>query len=603
ELEEKLAISSSQIVVEPPKATTLQQPPTPPGGWPPKKKKQASQAAARSGTHDSAAVGRSHSPASTSRVRAPTSKAKAGTESVGQVLNHNAELKRKRQAGRVLPEDDDEDSVDGSDGERPLAGTKTASGSAAATSKKGKAPQQLGTTDLKPSAHLLCHFHLLGDVCGTVRLQAMDNSHVALTAIELRAEGFQPYRCDRPMSIGVSLANLTEVVKTAEVQQPDDTATAASADPTAQPTTSAEASHPREQDIPTVQPESSQLNVQARENAGTKEADPDKQSDAVTVQPAPAPTSSSATAQIALETQTAPASVPTQESSAPVNQAAPSSEPTSADVEMQEAQPGIMHKYSCLPRLIRLPSRTLRRLQEALKKSKDLITDANFDRNEDGIRLQAMDNSHIALTAIEPRAEGFQPYRCDRPMSIGVSLANLTKVFKTGGNDDTLTIRKDDDGDPLNLLFEASKSDRVLEYELMLMDIDSEHLGIPDTQYDAVIRMSSSEFSRIVRDLGSLSESVSIDVSKEGVTFAAQGEIGNARLTLKQGSATSSAFKLDDDEDEERDEDDEEEEVKPKGRKRKRAGEGSSKGGSGGSDGEVPVSIDLQQNVNLTFSL
>ncbi|KAK0519618.1 proliferating cell nuclear antigen, partial [Tilletia horrida] len=234
---------------------------------------------------------------------------------------------------------------------------------------------------------------------------------------------------------------------------------------------------------------------------------------------------------------------------------------------------------------------------------KDLITDANFDCNEDGIRLQAMDNSHVALTAIELRAEGFQPYRCDRPMSIGVSLANLTKVVKTGGNDDTLTIRKDDDGDTLNLLFEASKSDRVLEYELMLMDIDSEHLGIPDTQYDAVIRMSSSEFARIVRDLGSLSESVSIDVSKEGVTFAAQGEIGNARLTLKQGSATSSAFKLDDDEDEERDEEDEEEEVKPKGRKRKRAGEGSSKGGSGGSDGEVPVSIDLQQNVNLTFSL
>lgn len=131
------------------------------------------------------------------------------------------------------------------------------------------------------------------------------------------------------------------------------------------------------------------------------------------------------------------------------------------------------------------------------------------------------------------------------------------------------------------------------------MDIDSEHLGIPDTQYDAVIRMSSSEFSRIVRDLGSLSESVAIDVSKEGVTFAAQGEIGNARLTLKQGSATGSAVKVDDDEDEDQDEDDEEE-VKPKARKRKR---GESSKSSGGGDGEVPVSIDLQQNVNLTFSL
>ncbi|KAK0552650.1 proliferating cell nuclear antigen [Tilletia horrida] len=238
-------------------------------------------------------------------------------------------------------------------------------------------------------------------------------------------------------------------------------------------------------------------------------------------------------------------------------------------------------------------------LKKVLDAVRDLITDANFDCNEDGIRLQAMDNSHVALTAIELRAEGFQPYRCDRPMSIGVSLANLTKVVKTGGNDDTLTIRKDDDGDALNLMFEASKSDRVLEYELMLMDIDSEHLGIPDTQYDAVIRMSSSEFSRIVRDLGSLSESVAIDVSKEGVTFAAQGEIGNARLTLKQGSATGSAVKVDDDEDEDQDEDDEEE-VKPKARKRKR---GESSKSSGGGDGEVPVSIDLQQNVNLTFSL
>ncbi|KAE8221941.1 hypothetical protein CF319_g4784 [Tilletia indica] len=245
-------------------------------------------------------------------------------------------------------------------------------------------------------------------------------------------------------------------------------------------------------------------------------------------------------------------------------------------------------------------------LKKVLDSVKDLITDANFDCNEDGIRLQAMDNSHVALTAIELRAEGFSPYRCDRPMSIGVSLANLTKVVKTGGNDDTLTIRKNDDGDSLSLMFEASKSDRVLEYELMLMDIDSEHLGIPDTQYDAVIRMSSSEFARICRDLGSLSESVAIDVSKEGVTFAAQGEIGNARLTLKQGSATSSssssAVKIDDD-DEENEEEDEDEEVKPKARKRKRAGEGGSSKSGGGGDGEVPVSIDLQQNVNLTFSL
>lgn len=39
---------------------------------------------------------------------------------------------------------------------------------------------------------------------------------------------------------------------------------------------------------------------------------------------------------------------------------------------------------------------------------------------------------------------------------------------------------------------------------MKLMDIDSEHLGIPETEYDAVIRMSSAEFARITRDLMAL---------------------------------------------------------------------------------------------------
>lgn len=121
---------------------------------------------------------------------------------------------------------------------------------------------------------------------------------------------------------------------------------------------------------------------------------------------------------------------------------------------------------------------------------------------------------------------------------------------------------------------------------MKLLDIDSEHLGIPDTQYDAVVRMSSAEFSRICRDLGSLGESVKIEVSKEGVNFATEGEIGNAKLTLKQGSGSAAAVDDDDDDDDE----------KPK-KKRKTVG-----GSGGDAEGTVPVTIELQQSVNLTFS-
>ena len=104
------------------------------------------------------------------------------------------------------------------------------------------------------------------------------------------------------------------------------------------------------------------------------------------------------------------------------------------------------------------------------------------------------------------------------------------------------------------------------EYEMKLMDIDQEHLGIPDTQYDATITMSSAEFQRICRDLSALGESVKIEASKEGVRFSSEGEVGNGSVLLKQSagregaSASSSkkAVKRDPDEDEE-----EEEEEKP----------------------------------------
>lgn len=38
------------------------------------------------------------------------------------------------------------------------------------------------------------------------------------------------------------------------------------------------------------------------------------------------------------------------------------------------------------------------------------------------------------------------------------------------------------------------------------MDIDSEHLGIPETEYEAIVRMPSSEFARICKDLSTIGD-------------------------------------------------------------------------------------------------
>jgi proliferating cell nuclear antigen len=176
----------------------------------------------------------------------------------------------------------------------------------------------------------------------------------------------------------------------------------------------------------------------------------------------------------------------------------------------------------------------LKKITEAMK---DLVTEANFDCSTTGISVQAMDSSHVSLVGLLLRAEGFDHYRCDRNISLGINLGSMAKVLKCCNNDDIVTLKSDDNGDAMTFMFENQNQDRISDFELKLMDIDSEHLGIPDTDYKAQIQMPASDFQRICRDLAILGDTVTIAVGKSGVKFSVTGELGSGNMTLKENTS------------------------------------------------------------------
>merc|ERR1712106_1070048 len=63
--------------------------------------------------------------------------------------------------------------------------------------------------------------------------------------------------------------------------------------------------------------------------------------------------------------------------------------------------------------------------------------------------------------------------------------------------------------------------EKVSDYEMKLMNLDQEHLGIPETDYSAVIKMPAGEFQRVVRDLSQFGEAVTIEMQEPvTLTFA-----------------------------------------------------------------------------------
>jgi hypothetical protein len=161
------------------------------------------------------------------------------------------------------------------------------------------------------------------------------------------------------------------------------------------------------------------------------------------------------------------------------------------------------HSYTVLEARLE-QANLLKKVVEAIK---DLVQDCNFECNDSGVGLQAMDNSHVALVSMLLKADSFSPFRCDRNIALGINLVSLQKVLRAAQDKDVLTLKAEDSPDVVNLVFESSESDRISEYDIKLMDIDQEHLGIPDTDYAASITLPSAELQRICRDLSALSES------------------------------------------------------------------------------------------------
>jgi len=172
-------------------------------------------------------------------------------------------------------------------------------------------------------------------------------------------------------------------------------------------------------------------------------------------------------------------------------------------------------------------------LKKILDSIKDLVNVANFDCSSNGISLQAMDSAHVALVSLLLRNDGFEQFRADRTLALGIDLGSMTKILKCAGNDDVVTIKSDDDADTITFTFESKGKDKVSDFELKLMTIEAEVLGIPDTEYSAVVQMPAGEFQRITRDLQVLGDTVIISAGKDGVRFSVNGELGNGNILIR----------------------------------------------------------------------
>ena len=87
----------------------------------------------------------------------------------------------------------------------------------------------------------------------------------------------------------------------------------------------------------------------------------------------------------------------------------------------------------------------------------------------------------------------------------------------------------------MQIIFESCKQERATEFTLYLvsLDSDSESLEIPKTSFQSEISMISNDFERLCRELYSLSETITFEISNGAVKFSFEGEVGAGSISIK----------------------------------------------------------------------
>lgn len=169
-------------------------------------------------------------------------------------------------------------------------------------------------------------------------------------------------------------------------------------------------------------------------------------------------------------------------------------------------------------------------LIEALK---ELLTDTCIEFDETGLKIVAMDNSHIVLVHLKLDAEKFEHYYCEKKISIGVNMLNFHKLIKTINSNDTLTLYIDSvDHNHLGIKIENSEKNTKTHYKLNLLDLDTPSITIDPVEFNSVITLPSTDFQKIIRDMNNLSDFVEIRNINKQLVFGCKGDFCNQETII-----------------------------------------------------------------------
>lgn len=162
-----------------------------------------------------------------------------------------------------------------------------------------------------------------------------------------------------------------------------------------------------------------------------------------------------------------------------------------------------------------------------------LIEEATFYFTPEGLRLRSMDPSHIALINLEWPNTAFEKYVCDQEHKISVRIEDLQMILKRAEKKDKVEVVLGEE----NTLYFKLHNEYKREFRIHLIEGEEGESRLPKVPFTTSARMTSKTLKKILSDVSTISDQVTIASDPEKLLFRGKSELGEVSITLERGSA------------------------------------------------------------------
>jgi proliferating cell nuclear antigen len=164
-------------------------------------------------------------------------------------------------------------------------------------------------------------------------------------------------------------------------------------------------------------------------------------------------------------------------------------------------------------------------IKSVIDAMKEILMDVNLEFDENGMKIVALDNTHIVLIHLKLHADKFESYYCMKKIYVGINMLKFHMLIKTIQNGDILSlfIHKNDPN-ILGITIENNEKNVKTTYKLSMLDIDVVNVDIPPADFNTIITMPSAYLQKIIRDMHNLAEYIEIKNIGNKLILSCQGE-------------------------------------------------------------------------------